>query len=101
MLRHADRLLMQRLRRNKSHQQMEDLSVSGSLPSGFASLRDAGLLESMPQLSAEGWERLVVVANRLPVTCSRDASGKWQLQVRRSTCTPQQQYRCSASSLRS
>jgi hypothetical protein len=26
-------------------------------------------------------ERLVVVANRLPVTCSKDASGMWQLQV--------------------
>ena len=27
-------------------------------------------------------ERLVVVANRLPVTCSKDALGHWQLQVR-------------------
>ena len=27
-------------------------------------------------------ERLVIVANRLPVTCSKDAEGGWQLQVR-------------------
>ena len=49
---------------------------------GFASLREGMLMDVLPQLSNEGWERLVVVANRLPVTCSRDAGGKWQLQVR-------------------
>jgi len=27
-------------------------------------------------------ERLVVVANRLPVTCSKDQHGHWQLQVK-------------------
>jgi trehalose-6-phosphate synthase len=25
--------------------------------------------------------RLIVVANRLPVTCSKDAAGKWKLQI--------------------
>jgi hypothetical protein len=70
----ADRLLMERMRRNKSNQQFEDLVNNTA---AFASLKDS-MVESLRQ---EEDERLVVVANRLPVTCCRDANNGWQLQV--------------------
>ena len=34
-----------------------------------------------PQLDGEPTQRLIVVANRLPVSAYKDAAGKWQLQV--------------------
>ncbi len=65
----ADRLLRERIRRNRSHQQfdLDDASYDGQPMDSF----------THPQS-----ERLVVVANRLPVTCSKDGAGNWQLQVR-------------------
>eukprot|EP00955_Chlamydomonas_euryale_P088733 364408-Chlamydomonas_euryale.AAC.1 len=66
---------MERLRRNRSHQQFEDLVAQTP---GLERLKD-GMMDSLRQ---EGDERLVVVANRLPVTCCRDAGGSWQLQGR-------------------
>lgn len=53
--------------------------MSGGLGSGT-------LLESMAGDNVGGnggpcSERVVIVANRLPVTCTRDATGSWQLQV--------------------
>ncbi len=66
----ADRLLQERIRRNRSHQQFDydEAAYEGPLDN----FNDA----------VPGSERLVVVANRLPVTCIKDAQGQWQLQVR-------------------
>ncbi|MEW5311818.1 MAG: hypothetical protein WDW38_003503 [Sanguina aurantia] len=68
---HADRLLRERIRRNRSNQQFCDF--------------DEAIDEGPPEPTGEGCtsERLVVVANRLPVTCTREggASGSWTLQV--------------------
>lgn len=67
----TDRLLRERIRRNRSNQQFCDF--------------DEAIDEGPPEPAGEGCtsERLVVVANRLPVTCTREggASGSWTLQV--------------------
>lgn len=39
---------------------------------------DGGLF---PQLDGASTQRLIVVANRLPVSAYKDRSGRWQLQV--------------------
>jgi hypothetical protein len=73
----ADRLLQERIKRNRSHQHFGDYDEAvydGPLP------LDAGGGEFA--VAAPLGDRLVVVANRLPVTCTKDARGQWQLQVR-------------------
>lgn len=40
------------------------------------------VLETVPEPPLAA--RLVVVANRLPVTCSKDSNGRWQLQASQS-----------------
>lgn len=64
----SDRLLRERIRRNRSHQTFD-----------YDEATYDGPLESYS--SVPGSERLVVVANRLPVTCSKDSLGQWHLQV--------------------
>ncbi|KAF5827092.1 glycosyltransferase family 20-domain-containing protein [Dunaliella salina] len=65
----VDRLLKERIRRNRSHQLFDYDEASYDGPLDFLN----------GESSAS--ERLVVVANRLPVTCSKDQHGHWQLQV--------------------
>jgi hypothetical protein len=68
----ADRLLRERIRRNRSHQTFD--------------LLDEDLENSLEHPAEPGVnERLVVLANRLPVTCSKDSQGTWRLQVRGAT----------------
>ncbi|GLI68117.1 hypothetical protein VaNZ11_012454 [Volvox africanus] len=66
----VDRLLRERIRRNRSHQAFD---IAEDMPPEDPVLPAV----SEPPIQA----RLVVVANRLPVTCSRDAQGKWHLQA--------------------
>ncbi|KAG2501762.1 hypothetical protein HYH03_000262 [Edaphochlamys debaryana] len=66
----VDRLLRERIRRNRSHQAFD---VYEDPPP------EDPVLETVPE-PLQG-ARLVVVANRLPVTVSKDASGRWQLQA--------------------
>ncbi|GLC47635.1 hypothetical protein PLESTB_000009400 [Pleodorina starrii] len=66
----VDRLLRERIRRNRSHQAFD---ICEDVP------QEDPVLESVPEPPAQA--RLVVVANRLPVTCSKDSSGRWQLQA--------------------
>ncbi|GAX74440.1 hypothetical protein CEUSTIGMA_g1889.t1 [Chlamydomonas eustigma] len=103
----VDRLLMERMRRNLSHQQFEDLTAFAEelLESGgdnansryvaaaaaaVAAIPSSSLPEMINVTGAclsgglmTGSERLMVVANRLPVTCIRDTSCEagWQLQI--------------------
>lgn len=72
-----DRLLRERIRRNRSHQAFDILE---EVP-----IEDP-VLETVPEPAHQA--RLVVIANRLPVTCSKDASGKWHLQVSPSCLYP-------------
>lgn len=68
----ADRLLLQRLRKSQS---------------GTALYKEAQVAEEQQerllsqQNESEGSQRLLVVANRLPVSAYRDKDGRWQLQV--------------------
>lgn len=67
----ADRLLLQRLRKSQS---------------GTALYKEAQVVEEqqerfLSQPESEGSQRLLVVANRLPVSAYRDKDGRWQLQV--------------------
>ena len=68
----ADRLLLQRLRKSQS---------------GTALYKEAQVAEEVQERSAYSSvesgasQRLLVVANRLPVSAYRDKQGKWQLQV--------------------
>jgi len=65
----VDRLLKERIRRNRSHQLFDYDEASYDGPLDFVNG------------DGSASERLVVVANRLPVTCSKDQHGHWQLQV--------------------
>ncbi|PRW61035.1 Alpha,alpha-trehalose-phosphate synthase [UDP-forming] 1 isoform B [Chlorella sorokiniana] len=70
------RLLLQRLRKSQS------TTVLYGEPEGAVeqlSLQDGGA-GIFPQLES-GSQRLIVVANRLPVSAYKDRSGRWQLQV--------------------
>ena len=68
----ADRLLLQRLRK----------SQSGTALYGEAQAAEEAQEQSVYTAnSAAGTARLLVVANRLPVSAVRDAAGNWQLQV--------------------
>lgn len=67
---------MERLRKSKSSNSLH-VSSSNVIMERF---------ESTPEWEAEaggsqGSQRLIIVANRLPVTCSKDPSGQWRLQV--------------------
>lgn len=67
-----DRLLLQRLRK----------SQSGTALYGEAQAAEEAQEQSVYTAnSAAGTARLLVVANRLPVSAVRDAAGNWQLQV--------------------
>ena len=111
----TDRLLMERLRRNRSHQQFEDIGsltsfadellemnrqggTGGGTGGGTACSTGSPLPPShtvsgtLPDIGGMGGmgggaesvtsERVVIVANRLPVTCIRDPiTGAWKLQV--------------------
>lgn len=72
ILRYADRLLLQRLRKSQS---------------GTALYKEAQVAEEQQERSVHcsfdsgTSQRLLVVANRLPVSAYRDKQGKWQLQV--------------------
>lgn len=65
----TDRLLRERIRRNRSHQNFD---YEDSFEESFD-----GSSAEQPVI-----ERLVVVANRLPVTCSKNAEGQWSFTVR-------------------
>ncbi|PSC73982.1 Alpha,alpha-trehalose-phosphate synthase [UDP-forming] 1 [Micractinium conductrix] len=73
----VSRLLMQRLRKSQSTTVLygEPESALEQL-----SLHDGGN-SFFPQLDGAGSQRLIVVANRLPVSAYKDRSGRWQLQV--------------------
>ena len=68
----ADLLLLQRLRKSQS---------------GTALYKEAQVVEELQERSAYSSvesgtsQRLLVVANRLPVSAYRDKEGRWQLQV--------------------
>ncbi|GIL52515.1 hypothetical protein Vafri_8357 [Volvox africanus] len=66
----VDRLLRERIRRNRSHQAFD---IAEDM------LLEDLVLPAVPEPPIQA--RLLVVANRLPVTCSRDAIGNWQLQA--------------------
>lgn len=68
----TDRLLLERTRRNKSHQAFDQFLDDSAYPDAPPDL---------PDVSGTEQQSLKVIANRLPVTCSKDASGHWQLQV--------------------
>jgi hypothetical protein len=84
----ADRLLLQRLRKSQSttvlYGEQPDFHPPSSsevpLPpeSTSTGLGGGGLY---PQLDSGGSQRLIVVANRLPVSAYKDKGGQWQLQV--------------------
>jgi hypothetical protein len=69
---YADRLLLQRLRKSQS---------------GTALYKEAQVAEEQQERSvyssydSGGSQRLLVVANRLPVSAYKDKQGRWQLQV--------------------
>lgn len=71
------RLLLQRLRKSQSttvlYGEPESALEQLSLHDGGSTL--------FPQLDGGGSQRLIVVANRLPVSAYKDRSGRWQLQV--------------------
>ncbi len=60
------------MRRNRSHVQLDYDEAAYEDPLTLGGGADAGAQQ----------ERLCVVANRLPVTCTKDPQGHWQLQVR-------------------
>lgn len=62
----ADRLLRERIRKTRSTNRLSDV---------------AALQQQLDSLE-KGYDRVFIVANRLPVTCSKDANGHWKLQAR-------------------
>ncbi len=84
----ADRLLLQRLRKSQSttvlygESQPDLLAALAGAPGAAADDAAAGPLPpGAPGSDAAGGGRLLVVANRLPVSAFRDRDGRWQLQV--------------------
>lgn len=73
----ADRLLLQRMRKSQSTTVLygEQTEVLETL------VRHESTQGLYPAIQAEDSQRLIVVANRLPVSAYKDASGKWQLQI--------------------
>lgn len=69
-----DRLLRERIRKSRSSQHLENFVEEWRQWEAAAALPE-------PDPAQPGSERLLVVANRLPVTCSKDVSGKWRLQA--------------------
>lgn len=62
----VDRLLRERIRKSRSSQALEECE---------------DVDDGVDYSEYAATDRLMVVANRLPVTCSKDSSGKWKLQV--------------------
>jgi hypothetical protein len=75
----AGRLLLQRLRKSQSttvlYGEPESALEQLQLTEGGSAL--------FQQLDGGGSQRLIVVANRLPVSAYKDRGGRWQLQVGR------------------
>eukprot|EP00887_Chlorella_sp_A99_P006844 scaffold2.g6844.t1 len=81
----VDRLLLQRLRKSQSTtvlygDQGGELLDSLVLSAGAGVGAGAGLFPQLDGGAAR--QRLIVVANRLPVSAYKDRAGKWQLQAR-------------------
>jgi hypothetical protein len=77
----TERLLQERIRRNRSHQTFNDLLEENVDYSPHDGLSDEGLEEGGTGTGPSISERLVVMADRLPVTCTRDTTGNRKLQV--------------------
>jgi hypothetical protein len=73
----ADRLLRERIRKSRSSQALD---LEQYVEDVESSSQGGGQAGSPVEPLVE--ERLMVVANRLPVTCAKDAAGLWRLQVR-------------------
>eukprot|EP00878_Enallax_costatus_P027615 GHUV01029750.1.p1 GENE.GHUV01029750.1~~GHUV01029750.1.p1 ORF type:complete len:669 (+),score=134.14 GHUV01029750.1:399-2405(+) len=67
----VDRLLRERIRKSRSAQALDHLDEWDRWEQDFVPLE---------RVEPAGG-RLIVVANRLPVTCSKDSSGRWKLQI--------------------
>ncbi|KAL4855450.1 hypothetical protein ACK3TF_003986 [Chlorella vulgaris] len=71
------RLLLQRLRKSQS-----TTVLYGEPENALEQLQlQDGSSNFFPQVEGGGTQRLIVVANRLPVSAYKDRSGRWQLQV--------------------
>ena len=68
----ADRLLAQRMRKSQSGSALN--GAEGDAP-------DLGEATPSPPAPEEEGPRLIVVANRLPVSAGYDSEGKWTLQA--------------------
>lgn len=75
----VDRLLLQRLRKSQSTTVLYGEQPADVVEVLQAADSTAGGL--YPSLDGSGGQRLIVVANRLPVSAYTDRGGKWRLQV--------------------
>lgn len=73
----ADRLLLQRLRKSQS----TTVLYGQDQPEILEQRHDSTTVGLFPALDGAFGQRLIVVANRLPVSAYQDREGRWQLQV--------------------
>ena len=73
----ADRLLLQRLRKSQS-----GTALYGDTPAALEDVQEPAGYQSYPLHQGGFSHRLIVVANRLPVSATRGKSGAWELQAR-------------------
>lgn len=74
---YVDRLLLQRLRKSQS-----TTVLYGEAPELIERLQDTSVGTGLyPPIDGNSDQRLIVVANRLPVSAYKDPNGDWQLKV--------------------
>ena len=86
----ADRLLLQRLRKSQS-----GTALYGDSQQAAEDLQEPSVYQTYENASQQ---RLIVVANRLPVSAVRERDGSWSLQVHAHEGVPPMQESCSVDS---
>lgn len=87
----ADRLLLQRLRKSQS-----GTALYGDSQQAAEDLQEPSVYQTYENASQQ---RLIVVANRLPVSAVRERDGSWSLQVHPQNAAPPTQDSCAIAHL--